>query len=427
MIWLPLIIPVLFAIAALVFFRKRIAFWEPFVPIAATALIIVIFRFIGITSLTKDKEYWGNYVTEVRWYQEWDEWIEQTCTRSVPCGTDSQGNTTYCTETYDCSYRDYHPQHWAMILNGGEEIRISESYYNSLKRKFGTSSLFVDMHRDYYTIDGDMYSNNYPNTYESYEFYASEHSYENKVQASTSIFNYPEVTKEDITKYGLYDYPNVKNDMLSAVLAPKDYKVTAAEQKKFDYINGILGTSKKIRVWVCLYYCVNDRAGFMQEAYWKRGNKNELVTCIGIDRRGNINWVHVFGWSKNKAIEIETRNYVHDQKKLDLSKFGDWLFTEVKTKWLKTSFKEFEYLSIQPPFWAVMVTWIVSLMACLGIYFWALTNAFTSEDYNGDGRNEFNENDDSRIRQSIENIKSFFVNICKNIVLLWQKIFQNGK
>lgn len=416
MIWLPLIIPALFAIAALVFFRKRIAFWEPFVPIAATALLILFFRYIGIESLTKDTEYWGNYVTEVRWYQDWDEWITRTCTRSVPCGTDSKGNTQYCTETYDCSYRDYHPEYWTMVLNDGSELNISQSYYNALKAKFGTASVFVDMHRDYYTDDGDMYYSTYPNTYAAFEFYASEHSYENKVQASTSIFNYPEVTKEEFAKYGLYDYPEVKDDALQAVLAPAGYKVTAAEQKKFDYINGMLGLDKKIRVWVCLYYYESDKAGFMQEAYWKRGNKNELITCIGVGKDGTINWVHVFGWSKNKLIEVETRDYVYAQKKLDLAKFGDWLFTEVKTNWVKTSFEEFEYLSIQPPFWAVLTTWIVSLVACIGLYFWIVSNQFTSEDYNGDGSDEFDENDDSKIKTACRRIADFFSGIYNAII-----------
>lgn len=416
MIWLPLIIPALFSIAALVFFRKQVAFWEPFIPIAVTVIFIIFFKYIGVESLTKDTEYWGNYVTEIRYYEDWDEWIEQTCTREYPCGTDKDGNTEYCTETYDCSYREYHSEYWTMILNNGDELRISESYYNYLKRKFGNKSKFVDMNRDYYTDDGDMYSNEYPNTYEAYEFYASKHTYENKVQASTSIFNYPDVTENDIKKYGLYDYPDVKDDKLSAILYPKGYKVTEAEQKKFDYINGMLGSSKKIRVWVCLYYNTDDKTGFMQEALWKRGNKNELITCIGIDKNGNINWVHVFGWSKEKIIDIETRDYVYSQKKLNLSEFGDWLFKEVNDKWVKTSFEEFEYLTIEPPSWAIILTWIVSLFACIGIYIWIILNNFTFQDFNGDGYDDIDENDDSKINQLIKSIKEFFINIYTKII-----------
>ena len=36
---------------------------------------------------------------------------------------------------------------------------------------------------------------------DAFEFYASEHPYENRVQASTSIFNYSKVAEEDKIKY----------------------------------------------------------------------------------------------------------------------------------------------------------------------------------------------------------------------------------
>ena len=139
----------------------------------------MFFRYIGITSLTKDTEYWGNYVTEVHYYQEWDHWHVETCSRQIPCGRDSKGNTTYCTEYYDCSHRDYYPEYWTMVLNDGKEKEISKPYFDYLRNKFKTKDVFVDMGRDFYKIDGDMYKTLYPNTYNAFEFYASEHSYEN--------------------------------------------------------------------------------------------------------------------------------------------------------------------------------------------------------------------------------------------------------
>lgn len=425
MIWLAIIVPVLFALIALFFFKKQIAFWEPFIPVVVTIVLIVLFRYIGVESLTKDKEYWGNYVTEIRYYEDWNEWITQTCTRSVPCGTDSKGNTQYCTETYDCSYCLYHPEYWTMILNDGNEDEITQKYYKELKTKFNSPSIFHNMNRDYYTDDGDMFSSAYPNTYETFEFVASDHTYENKVQASTSIFNYPEVTEKDIQDFKLYEYPKIKNNKLPAILVPEKFKVTGAEQKKFDFINGKLGMDKKIRVWVCLFYNESDKAGFMQEAYWKRGNKNEFVICVGIDKDKNINWVHVFGWNKEKLIDVETRDFIYAQKKLDLEKLGDWLYSEINQKWVKISFKEFDYLSVEPPFWAILVTWILSIILCIGCYFWFVTNAFTLSDYNGDGYDEINEQEENynkidknkeknySIKHFFETLRNFFMKIFK--------------
>lgn len=404
MIWLALSIPILFAIIGLIYFRKRISFWEPFIPLSITIAIIILFKYIGISSLTKDTEYWGNYISSVHYYERWDEWIEQTCSRSVPCGTDSKGNTTYCTETYDCSYRDEHPEHWTMKLNGGQEIKISKSEYEYYKRSFGTKSIFVDMNRDYYRIDGDMYTNNYPNTYESFKYYATEHTYTNKIQASTSIFNYPNIKDNDILKYKLYNYPKVNNNSQYSILFPKSVYVTMDDQKRISYINGKLGSCKKVHVWVCLFDNMDEQCGYKQEAYWKGGNLNELIICIGVNKNKDIFWVHVFSWCKEKTIEIETRNFIQEQKKLNLSKLGDWLYNEVDKKWKKTSAKDFEYLSIEPPFWSILTTWIISFLSCILIYIWIYFNKFTSTDIDGDGNDNFNENDNFKF---IDRIKLF--------------------
>lgn len=413
-IWFALLIPVLFVIASFIFFRKKIAFWEPLIPMVITTLLIVLFRFIGVESLTKDTEYWGNHVTKIRYYEEWNEWIEQTCTREYACGTDEDGNTEYCTETYDCSYCQNHSEYWSMILDDSSEISISKGYYDYLKNKFHTQSIFVDMNRDYYTDDGDMYENFYPNTYEAYEFCASEHSYENRVQASTSVFNYPDVDTADITKYKLFNYPEVKGRSLNAILAPNTIPVKVYEQKRFDYLNGMLGSDKQVRIWVCLYEYQNDDAGYKQEALWKRGNKNEIVICIGTNKNRDVNWVHVFGWSKEKTIEIETRNYLLDQKKLDLEEFGKWMYVEVKDKWTRTSFDEFEELSVETPTWAIVTTWIVSLLLCVVLYIFFIVNNFTSTDYNGDGYDDIDEDDDSSIVKFFNKIKMFFLKFKKN-------------
>lgn len=409
MIWVPIIIPVLFAIIALLFFYKKIAYWEPFIPIAATLLFIVFFKYVGVTSLTKNAEYWGNYVTEIRWYQEWDEWIEQTCTRSYPCGTDSKGNTEYCTETYDCSYRLYHPEYWSLILDDSQEITIDKAYYSYLKKKFGTKSVFNDLNRNFYHIDGDMYSNNYPNTFESFEYYATEHKYENKIQATTSVFNYPEIDSSDFKKYKLYDYPKIVNNDVQSILTPKSISIQINEQKKINYINGRLGRSKHIKIWICLYEYSTDDAGYKQEALWKRGNKNEFVICIGTNKNRDINWVHIFGWSKEKTIDIETRNYILAQKKLNLSKLGDWLYIEVQNKWTMTNFDEFNDLSIEPPTWSIITTWIVSLIACILLYIWILMNQFTPTEI----QNENNDFSSTNIyfKKIKKQIKNLFIKI----------------
>lgn len=371
MIWIPLVVPVLFFAAALIFFRKRVVWWEPIIPILATVLVIFFFRYVGTKSLTKDTEFWGNYITETRYYQEWNEWIEQTCYRTVSCGK----NCSY-TVPYDCSYCRTHPACWTIVTNDGKEHDISSSLYDYYKKKFGSKPLFQDMRRDYHTIDGDMFYVKYPKTYDAFEFYASEHPYENRVQASTSIFNYSRVTEEDKIKYSLYDYPEIKDNSLEAILAPKQLKILVSEQRRINYLNGMLGMKKEARVWICVWISNDDENAFKQEAYWKRGNKNEFVVCIGVNKDRTINWCRTFGWNKKKAIDVEVRNYFMAQKKLDLVEGGKFLYNEVDKNWARLSFEEFNYLAIEPPQWAVITTWIVSVVSCLVLYFWIINNEF---------------------------------------------------
>ena len=118
--------------------------------------------------------------------------------------------------------------------------------------------------------------------------------------------------------------------------------------------------------------------------------------------------VHVFSWCKTKTIEIETRKFITDQKKLNLVKLGDWLYTESQTKWLKTPEEDFEFIEISPPDWAINTTWILSIVLCIGIYVWIVMNNFTSTDINGDGYNEIDENKNYSIRPFINRIRRIF-------------------
>ena len=98
-IWLALFIPLVVAVAFYILYHKKIVWWEMLLPFIATIIIILIFKYSSVAILTKDSEYWGNYITEIRYYEPWDEYIHQTCTRSCCC--DSKGENC-STETYDC-------------------------------------------------------------------------------------------------------------------------------------------------------------------------------------------------------------------------------------------------------------------------------------------------------------------------------------
>lgn len=371
MIWFALFIPLILLIVVFVLFRQKITWWEPFIPFVSTLLLTIMFKYIGQSCLTHDIEFLQYHVVKISYYEDWDEWITQTCTRTCCC--DSKGENCE-TETYDCSYRDYHPQYWTITLNSGEEIDVSHEYYVYLYKKFGSRRTFVNMHRHYYTKDGNKYESYYPNTYESFEDYVVNHAYKNKVKASKSIFNFPNVDTTDIRYYGLYKYTKLQNYKLPPILSK--HPISSADQKQFEYINGMLGMNKQIRVWICLFENGQSRkAALMQKSYWKGGNKNEFVICIGLDPNKNVNWAEVFTWGENKILDIEVRDYLQDLKgPLNYTELAKFLYPEIIQHWKRKSFKDFEYISIEPPLWSVITTYIVSLIVCAGIFFWIINN-----------------------------------------------------
>jgi hypothetical protein len=398
-IWFALLIPL---IVLLVFYRIRkneLTFIESLIPFAVGIILILIFKGCGQSSLTKAYEYYGNYIVKAEHYEDWDEWITKTCTREYPCGTDKDGNTEYCTETYDCSYRDYHPDRYIAYLNDGSSLNISESQYNYYEKKLGGSPIFVDMHRDYYTQDGDMYYVDYNNKYENFEFYASKHTYKNKLQCSKSVFNYPDVTETEKKLYRLIDYPEVTNNELDAIIYKEDTTllnkakdktnikelskiatvIPVEAYKRFDWINGMLGMSKQVRVWVLIWRNMPEKTGELQESYWKNGQKNELVVCFNIDNDKKVTWNHVFTWSESYDLKIDIRNYFVENDSLDLVSFGKWLYPEIESKWKRKEFKDFDYLTVPVPMWAIITTFIVVLIFSVGIYLWAGYNEFRPE------------------------------------------------
>jgi hypothetical protein len=374
-IWFSLIIPITLLIIFFVWKGNELTIWESIIPIFIAIGVILLFQTWGRRSLVNDTEYWGNYVTSVEYYEPWDEWITKTCTRSYACGSDVKGNTTYCTETYDCSYREYHSAEYYIILNDGMKHAISANNYSYYVKLYNVKQVFTDLHRDYYTED-------WPGTYETFDFYASKHTYTNKVQCSQSVFNYPKVNEQDKKQYKLFDYPKLSSTSLDAVLGDSNIRISNTNlkiiQKKFNWINGMLGKKKQVRVWVLVWLNADDNTGYMQEAYWKGGNMNEYIICLSVDKKNIIQWSKVISWTEVYDLPIETRNYfaVHDT--LNLIKFADWLYPKLDKKWIRRNFSKFDYLSVPVPFWALLSTYIISLIVSLIFYYWAVTNEFVS-------------------------------------------------
>jgi hypothetical protein len=370
-IWFALIIPIITSIVLLVYFRHKTTLWEFAIPIGVSIVLIVIFKLSVETYLTSDTEYWGGYVTKVRYYEDWNEYIHKICTETYACGTDSKGNTRYCTRTYDCSYVDYHPPYWQIIESNGFKLRISKNNYARLKAKFGTPEKFVDLKRNYHTNDGDMYQVAWGGEDTTLESITTMNTYENRVQASQSTFNYYEV---DPTKDKLYEYPKPNNNYYMPVILGPGGPTKKEAERKFQLLNAKLGRTKQVRVFVLIFVDKPLDVGHDQENYWVGGNKNEFTIAIGVDKDYNVSWCHSFSWTEVELLKVETNQFVQEQETLDLVALADWLYPKIKADYIRLPFSRFNYLSVEPPMWAIIVTFIVTLLANVGISLWVILN-----------------------------------------------------
>jgi hypothetical protein len=368
--WLAMFIPFVAIIVLFVFFKKKTIWWEASIPLGVTALFILIFKLTAEHYMTTFDEYWTGHIVKAEYYEPWNEYIHQTCTRKCCC--DSDGNNC-STETYDCSYVKNHPEQWVMYDNNGIEFSISKQYYNYLIKKFKTKPTFVDLRRNYHTRDGDKYEVYWNNNKEDAEIVTSVRSYENRVRVSRSVFNFQEISKEEKEIYKLYDYPKVENLTQKSLLGYQDKKA----ERNLDILNGFLGKEKEVKAFILIFKNQPIKAAELQEAYWKGGNKNEFITCVGIDSlTQKIDWVYVISWNTNKILNINVRDWVYEQKKLNLTKLVDYLYVQIEQDFQRKQFREFSYLKVELTSGQILAVWIVSFILSLGISIWIILNPF---------------------------------------------------
>ncbi|MDR2190410.1 MAG: hypothetical protein LBP53_04405 [Candidatus Peribacteria bacterium] len=397
-IWLLLIIPII-TIAFLIYnYHHKVVWWEYLVHLGVAILLIVVMKVIGEKSLTNDTEYWGDLIERVEYYEFYSIWDHEICTRQVPCGTDAKGNMKYCTQTYDCSHLDTHPAHWEVITTTGWKFSISEQDYLDLVARFQATPQFQDMHRerecglgDHVVKDGNMHYAVWSGTKETSFSVSWTQHYENKVQASNSVFNYQNVSPEEAKEQGLFDYPDfnkktgwfngpsLQSHCIPTILGGEKVDSLSQAENKFHFLNGDLGPKKELRVWILLFENKPLSVATLQESYWKGGNQNEFVVCIGINSSQEVQWCYPFSWTEITELKVNTRNFVIDQNKLNLTQLADYLYRELSDKWIRKEFKDFSYLTIDPPGWAIWISFIVQICFNIGFSIWSVRNDFENE------------------------------------------------
>lgn len=394
--YLALLIPIVLSAIAFVIWSKKLTWWENILPTAVAFLFIIGTKSCMVSSNTSDTEYLSSYSLSTSYEEPWNEYIHETCTRQVACGvetsTDSKGNTTtttkYCTETYDCSYVKYHDAEYYITCNNSRSYDISKAKYDELVKLWGNNK-FIDMNRNYYTEDGDKYYSTWNGDIKTVETIDWTQSYENKIQASHSLYNYEDIDEKDKVDNKLFEYPVSSSYKINSILTNKTY-IFQKEQNDINAINGLLGATKKVHVWILIWEDMPKSVADLQQSYWKGGNKNELVICIGVDKKRHVKWNHIFTWSDKQIVKIKMRNYLNSLKdqRLDFDKFQPILYSEINKDWVKKNWHEFDFLEVELTDSQLHWLYVIVFLTSLGSIAYGVFNQFENDHSTSNGINK---------------------------------------
>lgn len=314
--------------------------------VLATVISLILFfsaLYIDERVKTTSIEYWNSFIAYAEYYEAWNEYIQQTCTK-----TDCDANNNCVTTTYDCSYVKYHPEYWQAITTTKEIISITEAEYNNIVKKFRNTE-FEELNRDYYTNDGDKYYSTWNNDSITAIPATTKHTYQNRIKAANqSAFHFKKPTEKEINQYNLKQYPKFySNYEMPFILADTGITYNSIKGNKLlRYYNAILGDKKQACVFFILFKNKPIEAAFYQEALWSGANKNEFVVCIGVDNNNKIKWCRPFSWTPIEKLKISVRNNIQDNKMLNILQHINYVCNEVNRQFVRRQFAEFKYLDV---------------------------------------------------------------------------------
>lgn len=384
-IWFALIIPILAAPFLYLGFKHLIVWWELLIPVGVCLIFIALMKAGVETCQTADTEYWTGYITQAkfqeRWTEEWDEYIpEQGYTEYSGSGKNRTSRYVVDRPAHWEHRIVHHPDEFWMIDNNGITRGISRDYYHQLTKLWHNKHHENVIHFRQTSIgDGGLNWTNWDQKRDTMIVLTTSHQYENRVQASHSVFKFPKI--ED--KTDLFDYPSLEDETnVPSILGVPE---SDPANRFLCTRNAELGRDKQIRMWVLIYNDKPLQTAIDQESLWMGGNKNELVVCIGTNAKQEVKWCYVFSWTESERLKIDVRQHIMGQKKLDLMDAAEYMSNASSEKFVRKHFKDFSYLTVDPPMWSIWTTYIITLLITAGCSVWSIFNQFNEDNPTGDG------------------------------------------
>lgn len=359
--WWLIIIPVISIVALYYLYPHKMAWFEYIIPIGVSLIVIIIINAVCDYAMSYDKEFHGGWVIESTWDEHWTETYTETETYT---DSDGKSQTRLVTKTR------YHPDVYSVTDSNGYTVYVDDTHYNYLVSKFGNSKEDNPWHVGQSSWgDGRRFTTTWSGKTETFTPCFTSHRYENRVAHSHSVFNFKNVSKKEKEKFGIYEYPEFYNFYSQqSILGWND----PVAQNTLTIANAKLGAIKQVRIFILVFHNKPLESGMVQQQYWKNGNKNEVVICIG-SKNGKIDWVYPFAWD-NEQLLVDLREDISQQGNVDMRKIVNTTIALVEKDFKRKSFKEFEYIKLDPPLWAVLIAFFINIFVNIAVAYVVINN-----------------------------------------------------
>jgi len=376
MIWLAFLVPLCAIAFAAINYSKNMNVLEYVLLLIVPAICIGVGKWGSVYTQTKDTEYWNTYAVHALYEEEWKEQWEESHTETT---TDSDGNTH--SRTYWTTETKRHPEEWILFDDLGKPYPISSQYFEELCKLWSNRN-FKEMDRKHTSSkrsesshkilkDGDAYVTKYDNKFEHTVPICTSHTYKNKIQCSKSIFNFDKVNPETVSQYGLFEYPPEDIHNFNPILG---YQSKPATQLLRAY-NAHNGARKQLHMMLLVFKDQPLEAAFFQESYWKGGNKNEFLVCVGLSGT-NLTWTKVISWTEQETLKIRVAREIKEMKSFDAVQVVRYMGENIPKEFIRKEFADFSYLSVEPTVTAIMITLLITTITTIGIMIYSISNSY---------------------------------------------------
>ena len=355
---IPLVIMLGFKIA----FRSTFTLKEFLLSESIVAVVLVVAFLLGRWGALQDTEVWNGHITAKPSGSQHCCHCRQVCDTCYRNVTDSEGNSRQ--ESYDCNCREVcdHTRDywWALDVSTGDRIsvdrceprqsRVPAAWTNA---RIGEPAAVEKTYTNYLLADPD------------------------------SVFDHrdPDADYSDVPTpprvHSLYRIDSAIN--IGTRMPLQTYNTGLME------INDTLGHKKQAHIVVVATTKRDPAWALHMEEAWLHGKKNQVVFVLGAPDGDRIEWAHVFSFSNVGALQIRARGGMPGMSLTDHETVLDFVFDAVDEDFHRTPMAEYEYLAsaAKPPFWLMVLLYILGLGGSLGLSLLMHTqDVFGEERYN---------------------------------------------